>query len=124
MTLGLFVAALALLAGSASSGAVPEGRKPAAHTVAMEAMQFKPATLTVRPGDSVTWINKDIVAHTATSPAAAKVRFDSQMIAVGREWKHTFTKAGKYDYVCTYHPTMKAVIEVTVPEPAPRTGDR
>ena len=124
MTRGLFVAALALLAGSASSGAVPEGRKPAAHTVVIEAMQFNPATLRVRPGDSVTWINKDIVAHTVTSPAAATVRFDSQMIAVGREWKHTFTKPGTYDYDCTYHPTMKAVIEVTAQGSASRTGRR
>jgi plastocyanin len=124
MTRGLLVAVLALLAGSASFGAVSESRKPAAHTVVIEAMQFKPATLSVRPGDSVTWINKDIVAHTATSPAAAKVPFDSQMIAVGREWKHTFTRAGTYDYICTYHPTMKAVVEVTAQGSASRTRGR
>jgi plastocyanin len=124
MTRGLFVAALALLAGSASSGAVPEGRKPAAHTVVIESMRFEPATLTVRTGDSVTWVNKDIVAHTATTLAAAKVPFDSEMIAVGREWKHTFTKSGKYDYLCTYHPTMKALIEVTAQGPAARTRGR
>lgn len=124
MTRRLFVAGLALLAGSASSGAVSESRKPAAHTVVIEAMQFKPATLTVRPGDSVTWVNKDIVAHTATTPAGAKVPFDSQLIAVGREWKRTFTKAGTYDYICTYHPTMKAVIEVAAERPGSRTGGR
>ena len=118
------MAVVALLAGSASSGAVEEGRKPAAHTVVIEAMQFKPATLSVRPGDSVTWINKDIVAHTATSPAGAKVPFDSEMIGVGREWKRTFTKAGKHDYVCTYHPTMKAVIEVAAERPGSRSGGR
>lgn len=124
MTRRLFVAALALLAGSASSGAVSESRKPAAHTVVIEAMQFKPVTLTIRPGDSVTWVNKDIVAHTATTPAAARIPFDSQLIGVDREWKHTFAKAGTYDYVCTYHPTMKAVIQVTGQSTAARTGGR
>ena len=117
----LVVAVLALLACSARGGAVPFVGKPVTHTVVIEGMQFKPATLTIRPGDSVTWINKDIVDHTATTPAAAKQPFDSRMIKAGKSWKRTFAAAGKHDYLCTYHPTMTGVINVAAARPAART---
>ena len=108
----LVLATLALLACSASAGTASPGPKPVAHTVVIEGMQFKPATLAIRAGDSVTWINKDIVDHTATTPSSAKQAFDSRSIGVGKSWKRTFTKAGTYDYLCTYHPVMKGAIEV------------
>jgi plastocyanin len=116
----LVVAVLALLACSASGGADPRVGKPVTHTIVIEGMQFKPATLTIRPGDSVMWINKDIVDHTATTPASAKQPFDSRMIKAGKSWKRTFTAAGKYSYLCTYHPTMTGVIDVAAARPAER----
>jgi plastocyanin len=109
----LLIAALALLGRSASIAADAILREPATQTVVIEGMQFNPATLTIRAGDSVTWVNSDIVAHTATTPTSAQQRFDSRLIELGKSWKHTFRKAGTYDYVCTYHPTMKGTIKVT-----------
>lgn len=87
-------------------------RTPVTHTIVIEGMQFTPTRLTIRPGDSVTWVNKEIVAHTATTPASAKRPFDSGMLAVGQSWTRSFTAAESYDYICTYHPTMTGVIEV------------
>lgn len=117
----ILVAAVALLLCSASIGTASLGRKPVTHTVVIEAMQFKPATLTIRPGDSVAWVNKDIVEHTATTSASAKQPFDSRMIRVGKSWKRSFKEAGTHDYICAYHPTMKGVIKVTATGPAART---
>lgn len=108
----LLVWTLVLLACSASVALTALGRKPATHTVVIEGMQFKPATLAISPGDSIVWVNKDIVEHTATTPASAKQPFDSRMIKVGESWSLTFKKPGTYDYICTYHPTMKGVIRV------------
>jgi plastocyanin len=76
--------------------------------IAMEGMQFQPATVTVKRGDKVVWQNKDIVPHTAT--AAGK--FDSRDIAVSRSWSWTAKTPGRYEYVCTYHPTMKGALVV------------
>jgi plastocyanin len=76
--------------------------------IAMEGMQFQPATVTVKRGDKVVWQNKDIVPHTAT--AAGK--FDSRDIAVSRSWSWTAKAPGRYEYVCTYHPTMKGALVV------------
>ena len=80
----------------------------AGHTVAMDGVKFEPATITVAPGDTVTWINKDPFPHTATDAGV----FDSGEIAPGKSWKWTARKAGVYDYVCTLHPTMKGTITV------------
>lgn len=102
----------ALLACSVSVGTALFVRTPVTHTIVIEGMQFTPTRLTIRPGDSVTWVNKEIVAHTATTPASAKRPFDSGMLAVGQSWTRSFTAAGSYDYICTYHPTMTGVIEV------------
>ena len=101
------LAALALLACSLSAGAVPP---PKTHTVKMEGMVFVPATLTIKPGDSVQWQNIDLVEHTAT--ASASGGFDSKMIAAGKSWKHTFKTKGSFAYVCKYHPTMKGSLVV------------
>jgi plastocyanin len=77
-------------------------------TVTIESMQFAPAVTTVRQGDTVVWINRDLVPHTAT---AARV-FDSGEIAAGSSWKMIAKTKGRFDYVCTMHPTMKATLVV------------
>nr|WP_238947866.1 cupredoxin family copper-binding protein [Caldimonas brevitalea] len=79
----------------------------ATHTVTMEGMQFSPPSVTVKQGDKVVWVNKDVVPHTATVPKG----FDSGSVAPGQSWATT-PKRGSYDYVCTLHPTMKAKLIV------------
>ena len=75
--------------------------------VSMRNMQFSPKTLRVRKGTVVEWKNDDIVPHTATS-----VSFDSGSLSPGKSWRHTFTEAGQFRYVCTFHPTMTGVVIV------------
>jgi len=104
----LFVITLSLLACSAIAAATKH-RKPKTHTVVMQSMEFRPAALTVSSGDTIVWVNKDIVEHTATSAAAG---FDSKMIRPGQSWKYTIRTRGDVAYVCTYHPTMKATLKV------------
>ena len=108
IALMLLGAAALPVAGSAADREAA-GRKPAAHTVKMEATQFEPVLLTIRQGDSVTWVNEDPFPHTAASEAAG---FGSPIILAGKSWTHTFGKKGEFDYVCTLHPTMKAKLRV------------
>ncbi len=54
---------------------------PRVHTVLIEGMRYQPEGLTVVAGDTVVWINRDMVPHTATS---ASGRFDSNEIAPGQ----------------------------------------
>jgi plastocyanin len=71
---------------------------------------FMPGTVTVHPGDSVTWSNQDSIPHTAT--AVDGTSFDSGTIVPGASWSFTFKKAGAYKYHCAIHPDMQGEIDV------------
>jgi plastocyanin len=86
-----------------------ERPKPKTHTVTMENMRFQPETLTVARGDTIVWINKDLVPHTARSKAGG---FDSEVIQAEQSWRFTVQKKGDFAYVCTFHPTMTAMLRV------------
>jgi plastocyanin len=90
-------------------GAVIRAREPASHIVTIDAARFDPAVSIVRVGDTITWINKDLVPHTATSQTGG---FDSGMIEPGNSWTYTATRAGEFRYICAYHPTMVALLRV------------
>jgi plastocyanin len=100
---------LLLLVCGGSLGALQRARKPATHTVTIDATRFQPESLTIKAGDTVLWVNKDVIPHTATSQERG---FDSGTIASGASWKRTFTKKGDVAYICTFHPTMKAQLSV------------
>jgi plastocyanin len=78
------------------------------HVITIEGMKFALPTVTVKKGDKVVWQNKDIVPHTVT--AAGK--FDSGEIKANGSWTWTAQAPGRYDYTCTYHPTMKGALVV------------
>lgn len=95
------------LGGGSLSGCT--GRKPETHTVTIEGMRFQPAALTVKAGDAVVWVNRDLFAHTATSSGPG---FDSQSLSPGASWTFVAAGAGEFRYICTLHPTMKGVLRV------------
>ena len=86
-----------------------ERRGPKKHTVTIEGMRFQPEQLTVAAGDTIVWTNKDLVPHTVTSEAG---RFDSRTIQAEKSWTFTARQQGEFPYVCTFHPTMKATLNV------------
>lgn len=72
--------------------------------------KFKPATLEVPVGASVTWTNRDEEPHTVTSPDG-KFKGSAAM-DTGDTFKMVFTKPGTYTYFCTVHPFMTGTIVV------------
>ena len=105
--LAVALSTLLLLDAVTTAGAAKAA--PQVHTVLIEGMRYQPEGLTVAVGDTVVWINRDMVPHTATS---ASGRFDSNEIAPGNSWTHTIRATGEFAYICTYHPLMKAVLRV------------
>ena len=105
----LAVSLLTFLLLDAVNTAGAANAAPRVHTVLIEGMRYQPEELTVAVGDTVVWINRDMVPHTATS---ASGRFDSNEIAPGKSWTHTVRATGEFAYICTYHPLMKAVLRV------------
>lgn len=104
---GTFPLAAAFTCGVA--GRVAGAAAPQRHTVALEGMVFKPPRLSVRRGDRVEWVNKDLFPHTVTATSAA---FDSHEIAAGQSWSYVAKGAGEYPYRCTLHPTMTGHLTV------------
>jgi plastocyanin len=102
------VAVMGLLLLSCSRSAPVPAPQPQTHTIAIEGMRFEPADLTVHPGDTIVWVNKDLFAHTATAEGG----FDSRQIDPGGSWRLTFQAPGDLPYVCSLHPTMKAIVRV------------
>lgn len=77
--------------------------------VTIDNYAFSPKTVTVHPGDTILWTNKDAVAHTVTALGGA---FDSGAIDPGKTYRFAFTKAGIYAYRCAVHPEMRATVMV------------
>ena len=87
--------------------------------VRMNGGQFRPPTLTVRSGTTVTWINNEAAdgpAYSVTSGVAGNPTglFDSGLIQPGDTFVFTFTTPGNYAYYSTTNPTgMNGQITVT-----------
>jgi plastocyanin len=80
-------------------------RKPAAAaraaavTVHVSNFQFTPKTVTVPVGGTVEWSN-DAGNHMIEADDGS---FKSEKLKAGDKFSHTFSKAGKYPYHCTFH---------------------
>jgi plastocyanin len=88
----------------ASSGTMEVTMKGSGH------YKFVPRTLKISTGDTVTWTNRSNASHDATE----KNNGDSwtPTLNKGDHASHTFDKAGTFQYYCSFHPYMKATIEV------------
>ena len=69
-----------------------------------------PAEVTAKVGDTIEWVNKDVLAHTATARTGDKWNVT---IAPGKTGRLVLKSAEDVDYFCQYHPNMKARIVVT-----------
>ena len=96
--------ALALVAAPLSGCRSGRAAAPARHVVEIRQFEFRPDTLRVAVGDTVVWLNRDIVAHTATDSAGA---WDSGEIPKDGRWTYVPRAAGEWTYICALHPTMK-----------------
>jgi plastocyanin len=94
--------------------AKPEARKnmqagAAANQVIIENFSFAPATLTVKVGTKVTWINRDDVPHTVNENDK---RFKSSTMDSDDQFSYTFSSPGTFRYFCALHPKMTGQIIV------------
>jgi plastocyanin len=97
-------------AGSAGAGGgLAAGAAPTPVTVEVKEFKFKPASIVVAPGTTVTWRNGDEEPHTITSTDGV---FRSSALESAGHFSYTFTKPGTYHYFCSIHPHMRADVVV------------
>ena len=82
-----------------------------AASVSIDNFAFTPAEITIHPGESVTWTNRDDIPHTVTDAAHPPV-FRSQALDTDDAVTFTFDKPGVYRYFCSLHPHMQASVIV------------
>jgi plastocyanin len=71
-------------------------------------MKFEPAVLTVKKGDTVTWINKDLVDHDVTEEKSKA--WHSTPLKPGQRYSRIISSAA--DYFCSIHVVMKGKLKV------------
>ena len=76
--------------------------------VEISKLVFTPAQISAHVGDTIEWVNADVVAHTAT---ARSKDFDV-MIAPNKTTRQALNKAGVFDFFCRFHPNMTGHIDV------------
>lgn len=128
----LVLAVLALALGACggddkqdtSAGKTQGNGSPTAREVVIRLVAFRPESLAVPAGTTVTWKQTDAGTHTVTSgtvtqgagdvTTAPDGRFDSGNIATGATFEFTFDEAGTFPYFCAVHPaTMRGDVQVT-----------
>lgn len=96
----LIVAALLLI--------VPVSARAATVRIVMQNLEIAPAVVSAKVGDTVEWVNKDFIAHTAT---ARNGDFDVNL-PPNKTARIVLKKAGTVQYYCRYHPNMTATLKV------------
>lgn len=81
--------------------------------------RFSPSTLSIGQGDSVTWMNTAIFAHTSTSgnaPPTPNGLWDSGHVAGSGSFTVTFTNfaGGTYPYLCSLHYSLGMLGSLTI----------
>ncbi len=76
--------------------------------VTIEKLIYTPAAVGAKAGDTIEWVNKDVIAHTAT---ATNGDWDV-MIGPNKTARVMLKKAGAVDYFCKFHPNMKGRVTV------------
>ncbi|MGJ4949350.1 cupredoxin domain-containing protein [Bradyrhizobium sp. HKCCYLS20291] len=76
--------------------------------VTIDKLAFSPASVSAKVGDTVEWVNKDALAHTAT---ARNGDFDVAL-PPSKTVSSALKKAGMVEYYCRFHPNMKATLTI------------
>jgi plastocyanin len=77
--------------------------------VSAKNFMFTPASITVKTGTTVIWVNLDDEPHTVFSDAGL---FRSSALDTQERFSFKFDKAGTYHYLCTIHPRMLGTVVV------------
>ena len=96
-------AGVALARGAAGGPARAE-----TSTVTIEKLVFSPVDIKAKVGDTIEWVNKDVLAHTATVKGGWDV-----MIPPKKSASLVLKEAGTVEYYCRFHPNMKGHVTVT-----------
>jgi plastocyanin len=80
------------------------------NTIEIKDFAFNPQTITVKSGQTITWINRDEEPHTVVS--VEKQFKKSSALDTDQSFTITAGAPGTYTYFCSVHPKMTGTIVV------------
>ncbi len=98
-----FTVGLMLLGVTASALSQTPGRE---HVITMRSMNYSRPPAGIKVGDTIVWVNRDNVPHTAT----ARNRSFNVNVPQGRSVRMRVRQAGRFAYYCIFHPAMRGTI--------------
>jgi len=119
VALGALLVAVTIAVAAFTLGDTPPGQasQPSSskavstNSVTIRGFKYLPPAVKVKAGSKVTFVNDDTAQHTASSPGSG-TDVETATIKKGERKTITLDKAGKFSYVCDFHPFMKGAIEV------------
>jgi plastocyanin len=87
------------------------GVSEAKNKIEIKDFMFNPPTITVKSGETITWINRDEEPHTIVS--VEKKFQKSSALDTDQQFTITAGEPGTYEYFCSVHPKMTGKIVVT-----------
>jgi plastocyanin len=106
----LIAASLGLAAcGGGGSSSKSPAKGGAATTIDISNFKFVPATVTVKLGSTIRFVNHDRAEHTASATAGG---FDTGTLKRGQSKTITVGALGMASYKCQFHPFMTGQIVI------------
>lgn len=99
----------AVLALVVACGAAVATSNTTRHEISMRGNSYGPRRAEVSLGDTIVWINRDIVRHDAVKPGL----FDSGELIGGESYQWIPADTGLVQYRCTIHQRMRGEILVS-----------
>src|SRR6188472_1984142 len=104
---GAFAGAIVSAGPASAVPAAPGRAKP--FSIAIGGLAYSTPNATVHVGETVEWVNKDIVDHNVTEKKSA---IWNVSIPPGKSARVVMRKPGSYVYYCRFHPNMVAWLDV------------
>ena len=112
--IAMSVLALAIASGASSNPTTNQSVSSSPNMngteVKIDNFVFNPETVTIKPGDTITWTNDDDIPHTVV--ASKQAFFRSKPMDTEDKYSFTFKDAGSFEYFCGLHPHMKGKVVV------------
>lgn len=121
-TTGTFLrmaAALAAVILFGFGGAQETKPAPQQYVIEIRGFQFQALDSSLQPGDTVTWVNRDLVPHTAT---AVDSSWSTAELKQGERGSIVVTEDMQAAYLCRYHPAMLGRLPIRGPDRVLRQG--
>lgn len=86
-------------------GSAPPSRE---HRIDIAGMRFGPVPAGIRAGDTILWVNRDVVVHSAT----ARDRSFDVTVPPGRSARTIVRRAGRIPFYCRFHSGMQGLLAI------------